>query len=106
MRVPTKEPLHNDPARAEPLNAVRYPGNREACVTLKPRSRYVAEKTDLQCVRCGNDMRRLGRQGFLERKIYSYFGYYPWECPICRERVFLKRKHEQNRRTLAERTVC
>jgi hypothetical protein len=51
-------------------------------------------------------MRRLGRQGFLERNIYSYFGYYPWECPICRERVFFKRKHAHKRGPLPETTIC
>jgi hypothetical protein len=74
-------------------------------VTLKPQSRHVAEKSSLKSVRCANDMGRLGRQGFLERKIYSYFGYYPWECPICRERVFLKRKNEHKRRNIPETTV-
>jgi DNA-directed RNA polymerase subunit RPC12/RpoP len=75
-------------------------------VTQKPPSRYVAEKADLKCIRCGNDMRRLARQGFLERNIYSYFGYYPWECPMCRERVFFKSKHGHKRGNIPETTIC
>jgi len=29
-------------------------------------------------------MRRMGRTGFLQDKVFPLFGYYPWECPICR----------------------
>ncbi len=30
-------------------------------------------------------MRRLARAGFLQQHIWPFFGYYPWECPICRK---------------------
>jgi hypothetical protein len=40
---------------------------------------------------CHNtEMRRLNRIGFWERRVFSYFGYYPWECVICRKKRFLK----------------
>jgi hypothetical protein len=38
-------------------------------------------------------MRRLARQGFLQKKIYAYFGYYPWECPLCRDPLLLKQQY-------------
>jgi ssDNA-binding Zn-finger/Zn-ribbon topoisomerase 1 len=44
------------------------------------------EHSVLDCPDCGRrKMHRLGRVGFLQRKIYPLFGFYPWECPICRK---------------------
>jgi DNA-directed RNA polymerase subunit RPC12/RpoP len=48
------------------------------------------------CTHCGSNMRRLGRKGFWQRKIFSLFGYYPWECPVCRNPLLLKKKHQQH----------
>lgn len=72
---------------------------------MKQGSRYIADKTDLKCASCGNDLRRLSRNGFLERKVYSYFGYYPWECPICRQRIFVKKKNKHKRSSFPETTA-
>lgn len=47
----------------------------------------------VRCEYCGNALRRLARQGFLQTKIYSRFGYYPWECPLCREPMMVKQQH-------------
>jgi hypothetical protein len=30
-------------------------------------------------------MRRLPRTGFVQQHVWPFFGYYPWECPICRK---------------------
>lgn len=30
------------------------------------------------------DVLRIARHGFLQRKVYSLFGFFPWECPHCR----------------------
>jgi hypothetical protein len=39
----------------------------------------------LACPRChANSLRRIHRNGFWQRLIASRFGYYPWECMICR----------------------
>ena len=38
----------------------------------------------LTCPACGAlKLRRTSRKGFLQRVIYSRFGYYPWECSRC-----------------------
>jgi hypothetical protein len=34
------------------------------------------------------EMRRLNRMGFWERRVLSFFGYYPWECVICRKKRY------------------
>jgi DNA-directed RNA polymerase subunit RPC12/RpoP len=55
-----------------------------------------------RCENCGNALRRLARQGFLQKKLYSRFGYYPWECPLCRELVMVRQQHRLKRRIEAE----
>jgi hypothetical protein len=53
----------------------------------------------MHCVSCGCEMRRRMREGFLERRIYPLFGYYPWECPLCRQLVMYKVRHIRRRRS-------
>lgn len=42
------------------------------------------------CPRCGNQLRRLARKGFLQHAFYPLFGYYPWECFACRTKRLLR----------------
>ena len=45
----------------------------------------------MQCPGCGeNRLFRIQRKGFLQRRIYALFGYYPWKCRRC-ELLQLKR---------------
>jgi DNA-directed RNA polymerase subunit RPC12/RpoP len=45
----------------------------------------------LQCPRCQQlTMRRIKRSGFLQKNLLTWFGYYPWECAICRLRKLIK----------------
>lgn len=38
------------------------------------------------CKTCGSgDIFRVPRHGFLQKKLYSLLGLYPWECPHCRQ---------------------
>lgn len=50
-----------------------------------------------RCSKCSSTMRRLSRKGFLAKKILPHFGYYPWECPVCRETLFYKDRGIRNR---------
>lgn len=43
-------------------------------------------------------MRRLPRMGFLQRKIYPIFGYYPWECSSCRGVKLFKYRGKRRKR--------
>jgi hypothetical protein len=47
-------------------------------------------------------MRRVGRHGFLEKKIFPLFGFYPWECGSCR--IVKLFKNRGSRRTRTRRT--
>ncbi len=38
------------------------------------------------------ELRRQGRVGFLQKSVLSRFGYYPWECGLCREITFLRQR--------------
>jgi len=55
---------------------------------------------DMVCPKCGSvHMRRLPRQGFLQKHFYPRLGYFPWECPICRKIMMLKHRGKRRRRT-------
>jgi hypothetical protein len=32
------------------------------------------------------------RRGFVQKKILPHFGFYPWECPVCRETLYLRKR--------------
>ena len=47
----------------------------------------------VECPRCGsNYMRRVKRSGFLEGRVCSIFGYYPWKCTKCLGNFLIKRR--------------
>jgi hypothetical protein len=52
----------------------------------------------MNCKFCANPMRRLARHGFWQEKIYPKFGYYPWECPICRKTTMHRKQNVRKRR--------
>jgi hypothetical protein len=44
------------------------------------------------CFYCGaTKFRRVNRRGMFQRYILTAFGWYPWECAICRRKT-LRRK--------------
>ena len=53
----------------------------------------------MHCTECGSEMRRLMRESFLQRNVYPLFGYYPWECPLCREPILFKKRHQRKGRS-------
>lgn len=53
----------------------------------------------MHCTKCGSEMRRLMRESFLQRKVYPLFGYYPWECPLCREPILFKKRYLRRKRS-------
>jgi hypothetical protein len=34
----------------------------------------------------------------MQKNIYSWFGYYPWECPLCREPMLVRQQHRLKKR--------
>lgn len=50
------------------------------------------------CPKCGHErLHRAERHTFMEKKIFSLFGLYPWECGNCREHFMLKQRYEKAR---------
>jgi len=46
---------------------------------------------DKLCIWCNaTAFRRINRHGFLQEVVFPYFGYYPWECVMCRKRAFFR----------------
>jgi hypothetical protein len=55
------------------------------------------------CPNCKNSvMRRIAREGLLENRVYAKAGLYPWECPLCRDRVLLKNRGAKIRKKSQE----
>jgi hypothetical protein len=50
------------------------------------------------CKHCGSKLRRLARAGFLQQRVYPLFGFYPWECPVCRKVLMLKKQYRRKTR--------
>jgi predicted RNA-binding Zn-ribbon protein involved in translation (DUF1610 family) len=53
------------------------------------------------CPACGGDrMYRLERKGILQKKMFPFFGFYPWQCKECgAEALLRKRKRRRRKRT-------
>ena len=47
------------------------------------------------CPKCQYEgIERSKRKSFLERNIYSLFGYYPWRCQGCYHRFFIRVRYK------------
>lgn len=45
------------------------------------------------CDECGSDtVGRIFRKGFLQKRIYPLFGFYPWRCKGCGLRLMLRKR--------------
>lgn len=63
-------------------------------------------KTVVHCPECGSDRpRRMERKGFVEQRIFSFLGYFPWRCGNCKSRFFL-RKRSRGRHSKREEYVA
>jgi hypothetical protein len=59
----------------------------------------------MNCRECGNSLRRLARRGFLQVRIFPLFGYYPWECPVCRKTIMVKKQYVLKRRSIQQNSA-
>jgi hypothetical protein len=47
----------------------------------------------LRCPNCGQDqLARIARRGFMRERVFPMFGYYPWECAICRREYMIRKR--------------
>jgi ribosomal protein L37AE/L43A len=50
-------------------------------------------KTKLKCPKCNEgQMSRVARRGFFRRRVFSFFGFYPWECAFCRKQFLIRKR--------------
>ena len=53
-----------------------------------------SDKERVYCQVCGSHkVRRIFRKGYMQKKIYPVFGYFPWRCLSCGKRVMLRKRH-------------
>jgi ssDNA-binding Zn-finger/Zn-ribbon topoisomerase 1 len=63
---------------------------------MSPLEKELEIRTDMQCPECGaNRVRRMQRVGFLQNTVFPFFGYYPWECTLCREPFLAKKRYKR-----------
>jgi len=53
----------------------------------------------MHCKVCGTSMRRVARDGFVQQHILPLFGFYPWQCPMCRSVSMYRKKNKRKRRS-------
>jgi ssDNA-binding Zn-finger/Zn-ribbon topoisomerase 1 len=57
-------------------------------------------RVKLQCPNCHQEqLARISRRGFLRKHVYPMFGYYPWECAICRHEYMIRKRGGAYRKT-------
>jgi len=55
------------------------------------------------CRFCGSpQIYRLYREGFLQNRIYPFFGYYPWRCKDCSSPMMLRKRRKLKQRVRTE----
>jgi hypothetical protein len=58
-----------------------------------------------QCIHCGGSkVSRSQRRGFLEKNVFSFFGYYPWRCAQCKNRSLQKDRGDWRHNRMEKRT--
>jgi hypothetical protein len=58
-------------------------------------SRFQLKSTPVVCAVCAIKLRRVQRRGFVQKHILPLLGFFPWECPVCRERLFYLKRDKQ-----------
>ena len=55
----------------------------------------ITVKDRVYCQKCSsNRVYRVERKGFMQKKIYPLFGYFPWRCKSCGDQVMLRKRHK------------
>jgi hypothetical protein len=58
---------------------------------------------DRVCPKCNfSQPRRLPRTTWFERRLMPWFGFYPWECPLCRIHFYRKNRIDREHRMHTE----
>ena len=62
------------------------------------------ENGALVCQTCRTQtLHRIARKGFMQRAIYSRFGFFPWKCSMCKTVQLIKNRGKRSRRRRSEK---
>lgn len=54
----------------------------------------VQEGSRVFCPECGGKgIRRVERKGFMQKHVYSWFGYFPWYCRECHKYSMVRKRN-------------
>ncbi|MGC2618064.1 MAG: hypothetical protein WA414_03430 [Acidobacteriaceae bacterium] len=63
-------------------------------------------RTKLQCPHCKQEqLARIARRGFFRERVFPKFGYFPWECAICRNEFLIRKRGGAYRKASTSSTV-
>jgi hypothetical protein len=57
--------------------------------------KFYSTRGPMACPRCAIKVRRTQRRGLLQKHVLPLFGFFPWECPVCREPIFFRKRDKQ-----------
>lgn len=64
-------------------------------------------KKKLMCPNCRRDqLARIARRGFLRERLFPIFGFYPWECGMCRRQFLLLKRGGAYRKSSRRRSTA
>ena len=70
--------------------------SRSGSKTATGRVEQTGARAEVQCPGCGSGHpHRLERQGFLQKKIFPKFGYYPWMCGTCKMNFLTRKRYRR-----------
>lgn len=62
-------------------------------------------KKKLTCPNCCHEqLARIARRGFLRERLFPIFGFYPWECAMCRRQFMLRKRGAAYRKASRRKT--
>ena len=63
-------------------------------------------KKKLPCPACRHEqLARIARRGFARQRLWPIFGYYPWECAMCRRQFLLRKRGAAYRKANAKNST-
>ena len=62
-------------------------------------------KKTLTCPNCRHQqLARIARRGFLRERLFPIFGFYPWECAMCRRQFLLRKRGAAYRKSSSRKS--
>ena len=69
------------------------PGEIRPYIAEEALGKHAIGRGELRCPTCGSRrLRRQERKGFLQKRVYSFLGFYPWRCGTCKTNFYMRRR--------------